>query len=120
MVVCRDCGRECKSAAGLASHRRSSHASSEVEAGNGANRVAVEVTIAELRRCGRFETVDAAQIQAARSIADALDDNPHNSQLWREYRGVLEALTDDGDDDGGIAALLEELSGTSVRDSPSS
>lgn len=80
------------------------------------NAKAIEITLAELGRMGRLEDVDAARIQALRSIAAALDENPFNSQMWREYREAIEGLTaDDGDHDGSIEDLIDELS-SSVRD----
>ena len=78
------------------------------------NREAVDKTLAELERVGRLEAIDAARIQAVRSIADALDDRPYNSQMWREYRETLkELLTDDGA--GDVDRLIAELS-SPVRD----
>lgn len=38
-------------------------------------------------------------VGAVRSIADALDDNPYNSALWREYRMILQELTGEYDTD---------------------
>lgn len=80
------------------------------------NVAAIEVTLAELVRMGRLEDVDAARVQALRSIAAALDENPFNSQMWREYREAIEGLTaDDGDRDDSIEDLIDELS-SSIRD----
>ena len=80
------------------------------------NVAAIEVTLAELERMGRLEDIDAARVQALRSMAVALDKNPFNSQMWREYREAIEGLTaDDGNGDSSIDDLLDELS-TSVRD----
>jgi hypothetical protein len=53
--------------------------------------------------------VDAARVQALRSMAGELDRSGRNSQMWREYREALEGLTADGSDDGPIADLLAEL-----------
>jgi hypothetical protein len=65
-------------------------------------------TLAELRRMGRIETVDAASVQALRSMAVALDGDPSNAALWRQYREALRELTaDDGADVTGAA--LDEL-----------
>lgn len=80
------------------------------------NVAAIEVTLAELGRMGRLEDVDAARVQALRSIAAALDENPFNSQMWREYREAIEGLTaDDGNRDDSIEDLIDELS-SSIRD----
>jgi hypothetical protein len=81
----------------------------------GANADAIETTLGALGAAGRLEDVDAARVQALRSMAEALDAKPFNSQMWREYRESLEGLTADGSDDGAIEALLAELS-TPVRD----
>lgn len=80
------------------------------------NAAAIEITLAALKRAGRLEDVDAALVQALRSIAAALDVHPFNSQMWREYREAIAGLTaDDSDRDSSIDDLLDELS-TSVRD----
>lgn len=107
MHACEDCGRDdFRSARGLAQHRRRKHPSD----GSGENARAAEATLAELDRMGRLEDVDAARVQAIKSMARALDDNPFNSQMWREYREALEALSrDDSDNDGALEAILEEL-----------
>ncbi len=74
-------------------------------------------TLAELRRMGRVEAVDAAAVQACRSMARQLDADPGNAGLWRQYREALRELT--AVDDAGasfeeaVAALSAE-----VRDSP--
>lgn len=80
------------------------------------NAAAIEITLAALKSAGRLEEVDAARVQALRSIAAALDEHPFNSQMWREYREAIAGLTaDDSDRDSSIDDLLDELS-TSVRD----
>lgn len=72
---------------------------------------AVTQTLDELRRMGRIEPVDSALVEAARTMAAALDEQPGNAQLWKAYRDTLEVLTDDSaDDDDKVAALLAELS----------
>lgn len=73
-------------------------------------------TIAQLRRMGRVEPVDAARLQMLRTIARALDADPHNAALWRQYREGLNELVvndDSGDLDADLKALYAE-----VRDSP--
>lgn len=64
---------------------------------------------------GRIEEVDAARVQMLRSMAEALDSKPYNSQMWKEYREALWELTADGDDADSIADLLDHLRGE-VRD----
>ncbi len=113
---CPDCAFSAKSRAGLAAHQRRAHVDKSAPAGPNAQ--AIDVTLAELRRMGRLEKVNAAQVQALRSMAEALDQNPFNSQMWKEYREAIGGLTA-SDDSGSTAVddLLNELS-TSVRDSP--
>lgn len=79
---------------------------------------AVNTTLAELERMGRIETVDAALVAAARSIATALDENPHNAQLWKAYRETLEGLTGGDGDGDDLADLLAELGSPPVGDTP--
>jgi hypothetical protein len=103
-----------KSRAGLATHRRRSHLQG---AAAGPNAKAVEVTLGELRRMGRLEPVDEARVQGLRSIAAALDQNPFNSQMWREYREAIVGLTANDGDSDSVDRLLDELSAP-VRDPP--
>lgn len=74
------------------------------------NAEAVDATLAELYRMGRLEVVDAARVQAVRSMAASLDEKPFNSQMFHEYLAALEELTADGDSDGSVEELLRELS----------
>lgn len=71
---------------------------------------AMESTLAALADAGRIDEVDAARVQALRSMAAALDERPFNSQMWREYRESLEGLVANDGDDGALEALLAELS----------
>lgn len=63
--------------------------------------------------------IAAAEIQAARGLAELLDSGQVGSEFWREYRfalkAVREALGDDSVDEG-IADLLARLGGPDVRD----
>lgn len=79
---------------------------------------ALTVTLCELRRMGRFEQVDAARLQALGSMAGALDLDPSNAALWRQYREALRELTAD-DSDGTVDEAIRELFGA-VGDSPPS
>lgn len=108
---CDRCFYIAKSKAGLASHRRWKHgeAAPERKEAAGPNATACEQTLAELDRMGRLERVDAARVQAVRSMAAALDAKPFNAQMWREYREALGALTVD-DGDSGVDDLLDQLS----------
>jgi len=72
----------------------------------------LEQTLKELRRLGRIEKIDAAAVQALRSMAFALDEDPSNAALWRQYREALRELTADGDDgsaDAALASLFAEM-----------
>lgn len=54
----------------------------------GSNRQAVDEVITALQQMGRLEKVDSALVAAARSLADAVDLDPANASLWREYRAA--------------------------------
>lgn len=111
-MKCPECDFVAKSRAGLATHQRRRH----LQAGDaGANARAIEVTLGELRRIGRLEKIDEARVQALRSMAAALDQNPFNSQMWREYREAIEGLTADDGSSDSVDNLIDELS-TAVRD----
>ncbi|MGH3942634.1 MAG: hypothetical protein ACRDTG_29225 [Pseudonocardiaceae bacterium] len=73
-------------------------------------------TLAALRRMGRLEAMDSARLQMLRSMARALDANPQNAALWKQYRESLKDLL--ADDSAG--SLGDELAAlfTPVRDSP--
>lgn len=73
-------------------------------------------TLKHLREMGRLETVDSARVQMVRTMARALDENPQNAALWRQYREALRDLTR-GESDGGLDDALKGLFGP-VRDSP--
>jgi hypothetical protein len=78
---------------------------------HGRNRKAVEDMVAALRANGRMEAIDSARLVAAQALADAVDSEPTNASLWREYRAALETLRqagDNGTDD--FAALIAGLS----------
>lgn len=107
---CPDCEFTAKSPQGLGAHRRWKHR--ETSSGDiGANRQAVEETLQALSELGRLEDVDAARVQMLRSMADALDLNPFNSQMWHEFGEAIEGLTADGsDDDDEIQKLLDAMS----------
>jgi len=77
----------------------------------GRNRTAVETTVEALRSTGRLEAMDEARVIAACALADAVDADPTNASLWREYRAAVETLglaTDGGTDE--FAALMAGLS----------
>jgi hypothetical protein len=74
------------------------------------NVTALAATVAELQKLGRIETLDAAQVQLVRSLAVAVDSEPTNSGLWRQYREALaDLLRADDDADDELAEALEAL-----------
>lgn len=84
----------------------------------GRNRTAVELTIAALQKLGRLTDVDEARVAIVRALADAVDVEPINASLWREFRAAelhLRETTDSDDDD--FTALLASLS-SEVGDPP--
>ena len=79
-------------------------------------RTALEVTLAELDRLGRLTDTDAARVEIARTLADALDLEPASAILWREYRAAEKQLRGETDAQRDpFDQLLESLS-TQVRD----
>lgn len=73
-------------------------------------------TLAALRRMGRLEAIDSARLQMLRTMAGALDVNPQNAALWKQYREALKDLIADDSAD----SLGDELADlfAPVRDSP--
>jgi hypothetical protein len=82
------------------------------------NADALAETFSQLEALGRFEPVDEAHKQALRSMAGALDNDPTNAALWRQYREALnEVLRADDNADRDLAAALAEIrGGTTVVD----
>jgi hypothetical protein len=75
------------------------------------NRSAAEATIAALRSAGRLELIDSARIATLQTLADAVDADPVNASLWREYRAAESALREVHDDGNAeLAEILERLS----------
>jgi hypothetical protein len=74
--------------------------------------------LAILKNLGRVEDVDAARVQALRSLSDAVDRFPKNAQLWRVYRDAIEDLLtqDDRANDDLEKALAEIRSAGPIRD----
>ena len=58
----------------------------------GTQLAAVEATIAELEAAGSVLPVHAATLGHARGLATAVDADPSNGALWREYRAALKDL----------------------------
>lgn len=111
--ACPSCEFVARSGAGLAAHVRARHPQQE----RGTNRAAIEVTLSELDRLGRLEKIDAARVQLLRSLADAVDADWTNAQLWKQYR---EALADaGGEDDSDTDDLIKRLHGATPVGDPS-
>lgn len=87
MKPCLLCGGKFKNGAGLASHRRAKHPKFQ-----GPNRLAAEETITALEREGKITDEDMARIQMLRSIADQVDADPSNAQMWKTYNEVMATL----------------------------
>ena len=74
------------------------------------NAAALEETLKCLEATGQIETVDAAAVQALRSMAATLDDDPSKAALWREYLNTLaEVRRADDDADSGLADALKKI-----------
>jgi hypothetical protein len=105
MKRCLICNYECETGAGLASHRRAKHPKFK-----GANRIALEETLTILRDLGRIEDIDRARVQAVQSLADQLDGDPSNAQMWKCYQESLANLMGPDDDDGDeIGKIIAEI-----------
>ena len=114
MVKCDQCRREFGSGSALARHKTRTH-----KPPWGPNRKALEETLKELQRQERLGRLHAARIQAARSLADAVDQDKTNAYLWRTYREALDALI--GDEDGSPDAfekLLAEINSRAALGNP--
>ena len=75
-----------------------------------ANRQAADKFITELRRLGRLEQIDVARVRILRGIADALDDDSQNAQMWRQFREAVEGmLRQDENANDGLEQALAEL-----------
>ena len=100
-----ECGFTARTKAGLAVHQKAAHGESHAS-----NRKALERTLTILRKLGRIEDIDAATVQTIRSLADALDVDPSNAQMWKVYREALNDLMEqdehaDDDLEKALAAL---------------
>lgn len=86
----------------------------------GKNRLATEEMITALTDSGMLEKVDAPRVATVRALSDAIDKDPSNASLWREYRSSMERLRSvpDGSADE-FTKLVESLS-AEVGDSTNS
>lgn len=74
------------------------------------NAAALEKTLSAMANCGRIEDIDAAAVQALRSMAATLDDDPSKAALWREYLNALaEVRRADDSADSGLADALKKI-----------
>lgn len=62
------------------------------------NAAGLEQTLKALEAAGRLTDVDLALVALARGLAVAVDAEPENAALWREYRAALVALSAAGAD----------------------
>lgn len=85
------------------------------------NRSELERTLEAVKRLGRVEDIDAARVQAVRSMALSLDYDPSNAALWRQYREAIKELTASGSSslDAELRGLFADT-GTQVGDPPAS
>jgi hypothetical protein len=84
---------------------------------NGPQRTALETTIEALRTAGRLEDIDDARVQIARGLASAVDAQPDNPTIWREYRAAEKALREESENhadpfDQLIASIASEVGNT--------
>jgi hypothetical protein len=71
-------------------------------------REALEAVVTVLTGLGRIEQIDAARVEVARGLADAVDNDPQAAALWREYRSALGEMVPDGHaDDPGIDIVAQ-------------
>lgn len=76
----------------------------------GTNREAAAETVAALRVTGRLEQADCALELAFLTLAAAVDADPANASLWREYRAFEARLRSTGDsDDGAVDAVYAAM-----------
>lgn len=62
------------------------------------NATGLERTIKALQAAGRLADEDQALLALSRGLAAAVDADPENAALWREYRAALVALSSAGSD----------------------
>lgn len=104
---CDVCGKDdLRTAAGLASHKRFKHPAGF----DASNTEALQRTLGHLQSSGRIEPVDAARVEALRSLAQAVDDKPYDAPLWRQYREALsEVLDADRSADDSLSQALDAI-----------
>ena len=91
-------------------------AKKKLEPAYGRNRTAVESMLVSMRDAGRLENVDSARVAMVQALADAVDQDPTNASLWREYRAAEASLRENtAHDQDDFQELLASLS-AEVRD----
>lgn len=100
---CEDCDFEAKSEAGLAAHRHWKHSETPGQEPT-SNVEALEQTLAAL---DLNEDRESARVQALRSLADAVDNDPGKAALWQQYREALETLLSTVDNEASEDILAE-------------
>lgn len=78
----------------------------------GTNSAALATTLQKLKDLGRLEEIDAARVQMLKTMASALDEEPHRAALWKEYRAALkELMADDSSStvDDALAGLFADV-----------
>jgi predicted lipoprotein len=86
----------------------------------GRNRTAVEEMLEAMRSAGLLENIDAARVTMLQTLADAVDMEPTNASLWREYRAAESSIRENtAHDQDDFQELLASLS-AEVRNSSSS
>ena len=82
------------------------------------NAEATDATITHLLAAGLLEADrDASIMQQARSLADAVDADPGNASLWREFQKATETVRAAGADDGGAGDEIQLII-AALRGSP--
>ena len=74
------------------------------------NLEAAHAMLRVLREAGRLEPVDEARIATFLPLVAAVDADPANASLWREYRAAEATLRETDDSDFDYAGLLAVLS----------
>lgn len=84
------------------------------------NSAAVARTVEALRTAGRLQDEHAATVQMVESLALAVDTDPGNASLWREFRAGLDSLLKVGEvndaDADEISLIISALRGTAEVD----
>lgn len=77
------------------------------------------ITIEALAQLGRLEDIDAATVAVAQGLAAAVDADPTNASLWREFRAAVETLRGVGaesSNDDAFAQAIAAIMRPEVRD----